>query len=104
VPKLVAKTRAEKLCTSKRRRCSGHVFKEERISSSVAYPAYLTQNKWLCCVEYQWWRFVAYRVSGGLSGEATETGPHPHLSTNLNKNLFLRISILQICFYIIIIL
>jgi hypothetical protein len=43
-------------------------------------------------------------VSGGLSGEATEAGPHPHLSMNLNKNLFLRISILQICFYIIIIL
>jgi hypothetical protein len=47
-----------------------------------------------------------YRLhgSGGLSGEATEAGPHPHLSMNLNKNLFLRISILQICFYIIIIL
>jgi hypothetical protein len=42
--------------------------------------------------------------SGGSSGEATEAGPHPHLSMNLNKNLFLRISILQICFYIIIIL
>jgi hypothetical protein len=42
--------------------------------------------------------------SGGLSGEATEAGPHPHLSMNLNKNVFLRISILQICFYIIIIL
>jgi hypothetical protein len=41
--------------------------------------------------------------SGGLSGEATEAGPHPHLSMNLNKNLFLIISILQICFYIIII-
>jgi hypothetical protein len=44
------------------------------------------------------------RHSGGSSGEATEAGPHPHLSMNLNKNLFLRISILQICFYIIIIL
>jgi hypothetical protein len=43
-------------------------------------------------------------ASGGLSGEATEAGPHPHLSMNLNKNVFLRISILQICFYIIIIL
>jgi hypothetical protein len=43
-------------------------------------------------------------TSGGLLGEATEAGPHPHLSMNLNKNLILRISILQICFYIIIIL
>jgi hypothetical protein len=42
--------------------------------------------------------------SGGLSGEATEAEPHPHLSRNLNKNLFLRISILQICFYITFIL
>jgi hypothetical protein len=41
---------------------------------------------------------------GGSSGEATEAGPHPHLSMNLNKNLLLRIRILQICFYIIIIL
>jgi hypothetical protein len=51
-------------------------------------------------------RFLCRSVynSGGSSGEATEAGPHPHLSMNLNKNLFLRISILQICFYIIIIL
>jgi hypothetical protein len=46
----------------------------------------------------------ALNTSGGLSGEAIEAGPHPHLSVNLNKNLFLKISILQICFYIIIIL
>jgi hypothetical protein len=32
--------------------------------------------------------------NGSLSGEATEAGPHPNSSMNLNKNLFLRISIL----------
>jgi hypothetical protein len=47
---------------------------------------------------------ILSKNSGGSSGEATEAGLHPHLSMNLNKNLFLRISILQICFYIIIIL
>jgi hypothetical protein len=36
--------------------------------------------------------FGVYRsTSGGSSGEATEAGPHPHLSMNLNKHLFLRI-------------